>query len=92
MSNEIIRSEIDLSTLNSSDAGFSLADFKQIVYRRWKPSLALGLTAFTGIFLFTALKTPEYRSESLILLESPQNQEATSIAPTQATTSQFYSV
>ena len=44
------------------------------------------------MFLFTALKTPEYRSESLILLESPQNQEATSIAPTQSAASQFYSV
>jgi len=92
MSNEIIRSEIDLSALNNSEAGFSLADFKQIVYRRWKPALALGLTTFTGIFLFTALQTPEYRSESLILLESPQNQEATSIAPGQAAASQFYSV
>lgn len=92
MSNEIIRSEtIDLSALNSQENGFSLADFKQVVYRRWKPALAIGITAFTGIFLFTALKIPEYRSESLILLESPQNQEATSIAPSQAVASQYYS-
>ncbi len=82
MSNEIIRSEIDLSALNIQEPGFSVADFKQVVYRRWKPALAVGITAFTGIFLFTALQTPKYLSESLILLESPQNQEATSVAPT----------
>ena len=92
MSNEIIGSQtVDLSTLNSPENGFSLTDLKQVVYRRWKPALAVGITAFTGIFLFTALKTPEYRSESLILLESPQNQQATSIAPTQAVASQYYS-
>ncbi len=82
MSNEIIRSEIDLGALNIQEPGFSVADFKQVVYRRWKPALAVGITAFTGIFLFTALQTPKYLSESLILLESPQNQKATSIAPT----------
>ena len=93
MSNEIIRSQtIDLSALNTEENSFSLAELKQIVYRRWKPALAIGITAFTGIFLFTALKTPEYRSESLILLENPQNQEATSVAPTQAVPSQYYSI
>ncbi|MGL5793799.1 MAG: Wzz/FepE/Etk N-terminal domain-containing protein, partial [Waterburya sp.] len=92
MSNEITRSEIDFSALNNQEASFSLADFKQVVYRRWKPALFIGITAFTGIFLLTALKTPEYRSESLILLESPQNQEATSVAPTQTTASQYYSI
>lgn len=93
MSNEIIRSEtIDLSALNTHEASFSLADFKQIVYRRWKPALAVGITVFTGMFLFTALKTPEYRSESLILLENPQNQESASVAPTPTSTSQYYSI
>ncbi|MGL5940598.1 MAG: GumC family protein [Waterburya sp.] len=92
MSNEITKSEIDFSALNNQEASFSLADFKQVVYRRWKPALLMGITAFTGIFLLTALKTPEYRSESLILLESPQNQEATSVAPTQTTASQYYSI
>ncbi len=82
MSNEIIRSEIDLGALNTQEPGFSVADFKQVVYRRWKPALAVGITAFTGIFLFSALQTPKYLSESLILLESPQNQKATSVAPT----------
>ena len=96
MSNEIIKSgTIDLSSLNAlsdRETGFSLADFKQVVYRRWKPALAVGIASFTGIFLLTALKTPEYRSESLILLESPQNQEATSVAPTAAVASQYYSL
>ena len=92
MSNKIIRSEtIDLSDLNTQETGFSLTDFKQVVYRRWKPALAVGITAFTGIFLFTALQTPEYRSESLILLENPQNQQAASVAPSQTNASQYYS-
>ena len=93
MSNEIIRSEIDLGALSTQEPGFSVADFKQVVYRRWKPALAVGITAFTGIFLFTALQTPKYLSESLILLESPQNKQATSVAPTNiASTSSYNSI
>lgn len=96
MSKEIIRSQtVDLSALNLShnqEPGFSLADFKQVVYRRWKPALAVGIASFTGIFLLTALKTPEYRSESLILLESEQNQQSTSVAPTVGATNQYHSL
>ena len=83
---------IDLSNLNTQDTGFSLAELKQIVYRRWKPALAVGITAFTGIFLFIALKTPEYRSETLILLENPQNQESATVAPNQTAANQYYSI
>jgi polysaccharide biosynthesis transport protein len=94
MSNEIIRSQtVDLNAFNNQDTtGFSVGDFKQIVYRRWKPALAVGVAAFAGIFLFTALKTPEYRSESLILLESEQNQQSASVDPVQNMNSQYYSV
>ncbi|MCC0176480.1 polysaccharide biosynthesis tyrosine autokinase [Waterburya agarophytonicola K14] len=93
MSNEIIRSDaIDLSGLNIQETSFSLSEFKQIVYRRWKPALAVGITVFTGLFLLTALKTPEYRSETLILLENPQNQESATVAPQQTTGSQYYSM
>ncbi|MEO0927912.1 MAG: polysaccharide biosynthesis tyrosine autokinase [Cyanobacteria bacterium J06643_13] len=86
---------VDLSALNSAsnrETGFSLAELKQVVYRRWKPALAVGVASFTGIFLITALQTPEYRSESLILLESPQNQESASIAPSLAVGSQYYTL
>lgn len=93
MSNEITRSDVvDLSALNTQEAGFSIAEFKQIVYRRWKPALAIGITVFTGLFLATALKTPEYRSETLILLENPQNQESASVAPNKTAASQYYSM
>ncbi len=93
MSNEIIRSQsVDLSALNTQETGFSLAEFKQIVYRQWKPALAVGITAFTGIFLFIALKTPEYLSETLILLENPQNQQSANVAPNQSTASRYYSM
>ncbi|MEL6912695.1 MAG: Wzz/FepE/Etk N-terminal domain-containing protein, partial [Cyanobacteria bacterium J06598_4] len=86
---------VDLSALNTAsnrETGFSLAELKQVVYRRWKPALAVGVASFTGIFLITALQTPEYRSESLILLESPQNQESASIAPSLAVGSQYYTL
>ena len=96
MSKEIISSQtVNLSASNiahNQETGFSAADFKQVVYRRWKPALAVAIASFTGIFLLTALKTPEYRSESLMLLESAQNQESTSIAPTAAATNQYYSL
>lgn len=93
MSNEITRSDVvDLSSLNTQDTGFSLSNFKQIVYRRWKPALAVGITVFTGLFLLTALKTPEYLSETLILLENSQNKESASVAPNQAPGSQYYSM
>ena len=95
MSKENINPQtVDLSSLTVRDreTGFSLAELKQVVYRRWKPALAVGVASFTGIFLLTALRTPEYRSESLILLESPQNQEATSVAPTLPAGNQFYSL
>ena len=82
MSNELIRSQtIDLSTINTQESGFSIAEFKQIVYRRWKPALTVAISAFAGIFLLIALKTPEYRSETLILLEHPQSNESASVAP-----------
>ncbi|MEL6930795.1 MAG: polysaccharide biosynthesis tyrosine autokinase [Cyanobacteria bacterium J06600_6] len=87
---------VDLSALsaanNTSESSFSLAELKQIVYRRWKPALGVGIASFTGIFLITALQTPEYRSESLILLESPQNQESASVAPSLAAGSQYYTL
>ena len=104
MSKENIRPQaVDLSALNAAsdyasrnlpdrESGFSLAELKQIVYRRWKPALGVGIASFTGVFLITALQTPEYRSESLILLESPQNQESASVAPSLGAGSQFYSI
>ena len=92
MSNEVIRSEVDLSAIQIPDQSFSLAEFKQIVYRRWKPALAVGIASFTVIFLFIALKTPKYRSETLILLENPQNQSSAPVAPNQPATNRFYSI
>jgi polysaccharide biosynthesis transport protein len=93
MSNEITRADIvDLSALNTQESGFSLSEFKQTVYRRWKPALAVGITAFTGLFLFMALKTPEYLSETLILLENPQNQESANVAPDETVANQYYSM
>jgi len=93
MSNSIIKSEtIDLSSLNSQETGFSLGELKQIVYRRWKPALAVSILAFTGLFLKTALETPEYLSETQILLENQKNQEAAEVAPSQTAASQFYTM
>jgi polysaccharide biosynthesis transport protein len=96
MSKENIRLQtVDLSALNAAqyqETGFSLSEFKQIVYRRWKPALGVGIASFTGIFLLTALQTPEYLAESLILLESSQNQESQSVAPPTVTATPYYSL
>lgn len=96
MSKENIRHQtVDLSAINSAhyqETGFSLTEFKQVLYRRWKPALAVGIASFTGIFLLTALQTPKYLAESLILLESSQNQESKSVAPQSTTTNPYYSL
>lgn len=92
-SNNIIRPDvIEFQPINSQETSFSLVDLKQIVYRRWKPALAVGIIAFTGLFLATILRTPKYRSETLILLENPQNQDKASVVPTDSIASRFYSI
>jgi polysaccharide biosynthesis transport protein len=68
--------------LPPQETGFSLSDLKQIVFRRWKPALAVGATVFAGIFIPTMLQTPLYQSETFILLENPKTQESAPIAPT----------
>ncbi|MDJ0647634.1 MAG: polysaccharide biosynthesis tyrosine autokinase [Xenococcaceae cyanobacterium MO_188.B19] len=79
MSNGIIRP--DTVHLPQEEPGFSLSDIKQIIYRKWKPALAVTIVAFAGIFASEALKTPKYKSETLILLENSKTQNSTSIAP-----------
>lgn len=63
------------------EKGFSFNDLKQIVFRRWKPALAIGTTVFAGIFIPTMLQTPMYQSETFILLENPNTQESAPVAP-----------
>lgn len=79
MNNGIVNSEF--VQLPPQETGFSLSDIKQIVFRRWKPALAIGATVFAGIFVPTMLQTPIYQSETFILLENPKTQEAAPVAP-----------
>ncbi|MGV2826792.1 GumC family protein [Myxosarcina sp. GI1(2024)] len=89
----IIRPDIiDFNNINPSETEFSLVDLKQILYRRWKPALTIGIIAFAGLFLATVLRTPKYRSETLILLENPQNQQAASVATTETIASRQYTI
>ncbi|NJL53521.1 MAG: hypothetical protein HC930_17585 [Hydrococcus sp. SU_1_0] len=67
--------------LPPQEAGFFLADLKQIVFRRWKPALAVGTVIFAGIFIPTMLQTPLYQAETLILLENPKTQDSAPVAP-----------
>ena len=67
--------------LPPQETGFSISELKQIVFRRWKPALALGSVVFAGMFVPTLLETPLYRSETSILLENPRTQDAVSVAP-----------
>jgi polysaccharide biosynthesis transport protein len=83
---------VDLSHLNPQDSGLSLSDIKQVIYRRWKPALAVAVVAFTGIFLKTALQTPEYQSETQILIENSKTQDTANVDPTQQGASQYYSI
>lgn len=77
MNNTIVRS--DFVNLPAQETGFSLSDFKQILYRRWKPALALGIMAFGVVLIPKLLSTPQYRSEAKILLKSPQNQQSAEV-------------
>ena len=73
----------DIIHLPSSEAGFSLSDLKQIVFRRWKPALAVGAIAFVGVFIPTLIETPKYKSETLILLDSGKTKQSASVMPNQ---------
>ena len=77
MNNNIIKS--DFVNLSIEETGFSLSDVKQIIYRRWKPALAIGVIAFGVVLIPKLLATPEYRSEAQILLQSPQNQKSAEV-------------
>jgi polysaccharide biosynthesis transport protein len=91
--NAIVKPDVvDLSHLNPQESGLSLSDIKQVIYRRWKPALAIAVVAFTGIFLKTALQTPEYQSETQILIENSKTQDTANIDPTQQGGSQYYSM
>ena len=67
--------------LPSQETSFSLNDLKQIIFRRWKPAFAVGAVVFAGIFIPTMLKTPQYKSETLILLENPKTKDSASVIP-----------
>ncbi|MDJ0688918.1 MAG: polysaccharide biosynthesis tyrosine autokinase [Xenococcaceae cyanobacterium MO_188.B32] len=79
----------DVIHLPSSETGFSLSDLKQIVFRRWKPALAVGAIAFVGVFIPTLLETPKYKSETLILLDSAKNKQSASVVPEQSRTGYY---
>ncbi|MGK7935371.1 MAG: GumC family protein [Xenococcaceae cyanobacterium] len=87
MTNTLAKSEV--IQLPSSETGFSLSDLKQIVFRRWKPALAVGAIAFIGVFIPTLIETPKYKSETLILLDSGKNKQSASVMPRQSASSSY---
>ena len=92
MSNGIVRGDtVDLSVLNTQEPGFSLAELKQTIYRRWKPALAIAITASTGMFLFMALQPPEYVSETQILIDTT-TQESTAVTSGEQAISRYLSI
>ena len=92
MTNTLAKPEV--IQLPSSETGFSLSDLKQIVFRRWKPALAIGAISFVGIFTPTLLETPQYQSKTLILLDSDKTKQSASVMPNQQAlpTSGFYNM
>ena len=89
MSNEITRAEFINFPLQ--ETGLSLFELKQIVQHRWKPALVVAATVFVGGFLATVLQTPQYQSETLILMDSSPNKEATSVSPIPKSIQQYSS-
>ena len=77
MNKTIVQS--DFVNLPIEEAGFSLSDVKQILYRRWKPALAVGIITFSALLIPKLLATPQYRSDAKILLKSPQNQQSAEV-------------
>ncbi len=84
MSQNIINPEHIQLPLPPQEEGMSISELKQIIFRRWKPALAVGATVFAGIFIPTILQRPLYKSESLILLENPKTQDSAPVLPSQA--------
>ena len=74
MNNTIIKP--DLVNFPDYETGFSLSDLKQIIYRRWKPALAVGIITFGVVLIPKLLATPQYLSNTTLLLNSPQNRQS----------------
>jgi polysaccharide biosynthesis transport protein len=66
----------DPFNISSPESDLSLFELKQTLHRRWKPALAIATVVFAGISLVTFLQTPKYRSESIILLDNDQKNQA----------------
>ena len=78
MNNTIVKS--DLVNFPDYETGFSLSDFKQIIYRRWKPALAVGIITFSVSLIPNLLETPRYRSDTTILLSSSRNSQSADVS------------
>ncbi len=77
MNHTIVKS--DFVNIPIQEKDFSLSDFKQILYRRWKPALAVGIISFGAVLIPKLLDTPQYRSDARILLQSSQNQQSAQV-------------
>jgi polysaccharide biosynthesis transport protein len=66
----------DPFNISAPENDLSLFELKQTLHRRWKPALAIATVVFAGISLVTFLQTPKYRSESIILLDNDQKNQA----------------
>jgi polysaccharide biosynthesis transport protein len=66
----------DPFNIASPENDLSLFELQQTIQRRWKPALAIATVVFTGISLVTFLQSPKYRSESIILLDNDQKNQA----------------
>jgi capsular exopolysaccharide synthesis family protein len=93
MNNAIVRAEtVDLNALSINKSEFPLEEIKQIVYRRWKPALAMAIVASTGMFLFKALQTPQYMSETQILVENPKTEQSAPVSLGEERIDRYYSI
>jgi capsular exopolysaccharide synthesis family protein len=90
MSNQLVNPNSFYFPTQETESAFSLTELKQLLSRQWKPALLVASTVCSGIFLSTVLQTPQYKSQTLILLENEKTQQSASVSPGQQPLSAGY--
>lgn len=72
---------VKIAPVSSSAGGTDLSELGRTLRKRWIVLLTVAAAVFTGVAFWTVTKTPEYQSETLILLD---NETSVPVVPTMA--------
>ncbi len=72
---------VKITPVSSSAGGTDLSELGRTLRKRWIVVLTVAAAIFTGVASWTVTKTPEYQSETLILLD---NETSVPVVPTMA--------